>query len=188
MRRLSRAVRDVLCAAALVLSACGDQEPGLVVTEADPVASRSGVDPDVDTLSAVDTTLADTVAVDTSAVAADSVAAPPDFDAFWPAFQAAVRTGNVDVVARLARFEPGGAGLDESYTSAFTEPFRSGVLALRPRDFRHSGTARDARVVVGYDADGRVVPQDEADRDEAIRLRFDVVDGAYRWVDLETDG
>jgi hypothetical protein len=56
------------------------------------------------------------------------------------------------------------------------------VLSLSPRDFERDGTVREIRVVVGFNAEGRPVPEDEADTDSAILLRFDVIDGRYRWV------
>lgn len=172
-----------------LVAGCGDREPGVVVTEADPVADRAPVPVDTFELADPDTALVDTVRADTVAVA-DPVAPPPSFDAFWPEFQASVRSGNVGAVTRYAWTGEGGleaVNLDSAYITAFTEPFKSAVLALTPRDFRREGTARSVRVVVGFDGAGRVVPEDEADTDRAIRLRFDAVDGRYRWVAFENN-
>ena len=183
--------RSSLCAVLLFgLAACGDREPGVVVTEADPVAARAPVPADTFELADPDTSSVDTVRVDTVAAAADTVAAPPSFDAFWPQFQASVRSGNVGAVTRYAWTDEGGLGavdLDSAYITAFTEPFKTAVLALTTRDFRREGAARSVRVVVGFDGAGRVVPEDEADTDRAIRLRFDAVGGRYRWVGFEDD-
>ena len=118
-------------------------------------------------------------------------AARPDFRTFWPAFQAAVRRDRA-AVAALAAFSERFSRADfdgDLYAAAFAEgPFRDGALALSARDFRRDGTRRQASVVVGYDRDGRVVRQDEAAREEAVVLTFDVVDGAYRLVGVEPPG
>ena len=66
--------------------------------------------------------------------------------------------------------------------------FRDGVLALTPRDFRRAATSRTATVIVGYDADGTVVPQEEAETESSLTLRFDVLEGEYRLVGLEVAG
>jgi len=176
----------------LALGGCGDDKPSVTITEADPVAERRSLTADTSALAASDSTLADSALVaDSVEVApADSVLAPPDFAPFWTGFQAAVRSGNVDAVTRYAKIGEVGLGLvdvDRAYITAFTEPFKTAVLSLSPRDFERAETAREVRVVVGFDADGRVVPEDEADTDSAIQLRFDVVDGRYRWVGFQAD-
>ena len=185
--------RTSLCALFLgvLVAGCGEREPGVVVTEADPVAERAPVP--VDTAARVDpdTTQLDTVLVDPGeTVTPDTAAAAPSFDVFWPQFQASVRSGNVSAVTGYAWTGEGGLGavdLDGAYITAFTEPFKTAVLALTPRDFRREGTARSVRVVVGFDGEGRVVPEDEADTDRSIRLRFDAVGDRYRWVGFEDD-
>ncbi|GAB5535481.1 MAG: hypothetical protein Rubg2KO_17300 [Rubricoccaceae bacterium] len=177
---------------ALALSGCGDDTPTVTITEADPVAERRPLMPDTSSLGTPDSTIADSaLVVDSVEVASiDTVAAPPDFAPFWTTFQAAVRSGNVDAVTRYAKLGEAGLGLadvDHAYITAFTEPFKTAVLSLSPRDFERDETAREVRVVVGFDAEGRVVPEDEADTDESIRIQFDVVDGRYRWVGFAED-
>lgn len=176
----------------LALSGCGDDKPSVTITEADPVAERRPFTADSSALATSDSTLADSslVADSVEVAPADTVVAPADFAPFWTAFQAAVRSGNVDAVTRHAKIGEAGLGLvdvDQAYISAFTEPFKTAVLSLSPRDFERDGTVREVRVVVGFDAEGRVVPEDEADRDEAIQLQFNVVDGRYRWVGFAED-
>lgn len=178
----------VLCVA---LVGCGEDTPSVTITEADPVAERGSVTSDTSALAMSDSTLADSVLVDSVEVAvADTVAAPPNFDPFWTTFQAAIRSGVVSAVTYQALLGEEGIGLaeiDHAYITAFTEPFKSVVLSLSPRDFERDGTAREIRVVVGYDENGRVVPEDEATTDAGIVLRFDVVNGRYRWVGFKDE-
>lgn len=174
---------------ALAAGACGSEPGGVTVTEADdgafaPPAPRPGL--------AFDTVYADSGLF--VGPAPDSLARPdslapvapgpaaPDFRAFWPEFQRAVRDG-ASAVSRLAS-EDAGAALDSLYRPAFDGLFRTGVLDLTARDFRRQGAAREGTVVVGFDARGRAVPEDEAVRESTLVLRFDVVDGAYRLVRL----
>ena len=193
MKRRSRGLWVGVAVGVAALVGCGEDKPTVAVTEADPVAERRPrVDADTSALATPDSMLADSLRADTVDVAAApaAVAPPQQFDPFWTAFQAAVRTGNVNAVAQYAKIGEGGIGLvdvDQAYIKAFTEPFKSSVLALSPRDFERDGTAREIRVVVGFGPDGRVVPEDEADTDEGIRLRFDVVNGRYRWVGFASD-
>ena len=181
---------------AAVLAACGSDTEGVAVTEAAPGGTRAptpGGAADTLRLAPFDTVYADLglyedPALDglraDSAGAPEAAPAPPDFRAFWPRFRDAVRAerGVAALVAPDARgaFEARGPAV-------FAEPFRNGVLALGARDFRRDGAARVATVRVGYDRAGRVVPEDEAVREAAAVLRFDVVDGAYRLVDLRVE-
>ena len=103
-------------------------------------------------------------------------------DAAWAAVQDAVRARRRAAWDAATGSAPGAHAAWEALDDG---PFREGLLALSPRDLQRDGTARVARVVVGYDAAGAVVPQDEADTDRTLALRFDVVDGAYRVVGVE---
>ncbi len=174
-----------------VIAGCGDDKPSVTITEADPVAERRSVTADTSALAPPDSILADSLVADTVSIApVDTVIAPPDFGPFWTAFQASIRSGNVNAVTRFATLGEDGVGLanvDQAYIKAFTGPFKNAVLSLSPRDFERDETAREIRVVVGFNAEGRVVPEDEADTDEGIRLRFDVVNGRYRWVGFDED-
>lgn len=187
-------------ALAAALAACGSGEPqGVVVTEAEPAgvarppAPRPGL--------AFDTVYADSGlfadprldSLRADSVAADSTRAPapagPDFRAFWPQFRAAAREGRA-AVADLTLVGEGGvprAQLDALHEPAFEGLYREGVLDLTARDFRRDGPAREVAVVVGYDAAGRVVPEDEAVRETSLVLRFRPVDGAYRLVRLAVE-
>ena len=179
---------------ARALAACGGNDSkGVAVTEAPDVAARADLRP-----SGLDTTYADSglfadprlhpdsLRADSlrrDSLRADSLAqaARPDFRAFFPRFRAAAEAGTA---AGLAT-----DGVDRDLlAAALAPPFRAGVLALTARDFAREGTARTAVVVVGYDTEGRVVPQDEADTESAVVLRFDVVDGAYRLVAVDLAG
>lgn len=189
----------LVLATALAVVACGSDPEGVVVTEAEPgdvlVAPRPGAARSDTAFAPLDTVYADSglyvdpslraldsLGVDT--VAVDAVPAPPDFRAFWPRFRDAVEAGGV-----ASLVAPGGAGAFEAAAPvALAPPFRDRVLALTARDFRREGTARVATVRVGYDRGGRVVPEDEAAREATATLRFDVVDGEYRLVDIRTAG
>ena len=184
---------------AAVLAACGSDAEGVAVTEAAPDGALRAPAPGgaagaprpapLDTayadsgLHAEHALRPDSLGADTAD--ADPPAAPPDFRAFWPRFRDAVRAGR-GVDALVA---PGGAAAFEAAAPvALAPPFRDGVLALGARDFRRAGTGREATVRVGYDRAGAVVAEDEAVREATATLRFDVVDGAYRLVDLRTAG
>ena len=193
--------------AAGLIGGCGDDRPrGVTVTEAedeaplrparpsltlDTVYADSGLyaDPSLrpDSLRR-DSLRRDSLRADSTRQAAERRAGP-DFRTFWPTFRAAVETGPEAVrllaaTARLPRDE-----FDRLYDAAFGgPPFRDLALALTPRDFRTDGTAREARLVIGYDTDGNAVPQDEATTESSVTLRFEVVDGAYRLVAIERAG
>lgn len=198
---LARRLRPArVLTAAVVLAACGSDAEGIAVTEAEPGALRApqpgALGPGgADTLgrpAPLDTVYADSGLYEDpslDSLRADSVRreaapTPPDFRAFWPRFRDAVED---DAVASLAG-RGGVEALGRVGPVVFAEPFRERVRALTARDFRREGTAREATVRVGYDRAGRVVPEDEAAREASATLRFDVVDGAYRLVDLRTAG
>ena len=179
--------RAALLVALAAAGGCGERPDGVPVGQADdgaalphPSGWRSGA---LDTVYADTLAFADSLRAD-SLAAADTLAAAraPEAAPLWAAVQAAVRA------RRRAAWDDltaGTAGAALAWEVLADGPFRDGLLALDARDLRRDGTARVARVVVGYDADGRVVPQDEADRDRALTLRLDVVDGAYRVTRVE---
>lgn len=198
-----------LVLAALVFGGCGGDKPqGIEVTEApsdsellpgarrpaalDTVYADSGLFSDPrfhpDSLRA-DSLRRDSLARD-SALQAAAAPAAPDFRTAFPAFLAAVREGRSAVRARTAFSDAlPEADFPMLYDAAFGEgPFRDGILALTARDFRRERTARVAMVVVGYDTEGRVVPQDEAETESAVILTFDVVEGAYRLTKIDLAG
>ncbi len=200
--------RGALLLAALAVGACGGDRPqGVEVTEAPPeseLRARPGRPAPLDTVYAdsglfVDPSLRpDSLRRDSlrrDSLRADSVrqarAARPDFRPFWPGFLRAVRSGP-DAVAALTAFSdvlPRDAFDDALYPAVFSDgPFRDGLLGLTARDFRRDGTRRAVTVTVGYDADGRVVREDEAVTESAAVLTFDVVDGAYRLVRIDLAG
>ena len=196
MRPLAVALGLALAAA---LGACGDERPrGVEVTEAadaplPPAAPRRSAafdtvyaDPALFADPRADSLRPDPLRRDSArAEALAPEPAAPDFRGVWPRFLDAARAGRQRAAA-LADFSPAmpQAAFEAAYAAALDEPFRAGVLALTPRDFRRDGTAREATVVVGYSASGAVVPQDEAVAEASATLRFDVVDGAYRLVQL----
>ena len=192
----------------LAAGACGDERPrGVRVTEAadaplPPTGPRRVApldtvypDPGLYADPRLDSLRQDSLRRDSGGAAgapptggpprAEPSAAAPDFGAFWPRWRDAARQGAAPAAA-LAVFSDAmsRADFDAAHAVALDEPFRAGVLALTARDFRRDGTARVASVVVGYDAGGAVVPQDEAVAEARASLRFDVVDGAYRLVSL----
>lgn len=196
-----------LGALALGLAACGGDRPRTVeVTEAPP---ESEVTREARRPSALDTTYADSgLFVDPrlrpDSLRADSLrrdsllqdslarveARRPDFRAFWPTFREAIEEGLEAASARAAFSDSlARADFEDTWFPALAEPpFRAGVLALTARDFRREGTRRTASVTVGYDAEGRVVREDEAVTESSLILTFDVVDGAYRLVRAQIAG
>lgn len=183
----------LLLALGLLAGACKGRREGVAVTEAPPVGvpAAPGLYTEGDTVYA-DAAFADSLRADSLAAVdslrADSVAAAtpatapaPDFRAFWTSFRAALRTGRRATVAPLALVGPGGiapAEWPDLATAFLDDDFRTALLALDATALRRDGDARVATGVVGYDAEGRVVPQDEADTDSAVILRFEIVAGA----------
>ena len=170
-----------------LLGACKGAPSGVAVTEAPPVGFPAAPG----RYTEGDTTFAGSAFTLSDSLAADSLARPPapaadstpDFEAFWADFRAAVRSG------RRANVEALVAGdQTEALAAALGEPFRTPLLALAPRDLARVGAARVATVVVGFDAEGRVVPEDEADTDSAVVLRFEVVGAAWRLVRADLAG
>lgn len=169
----------------LVLGACGGEPSGVTVGEAPPVVLAPP--PSRTPVAARDTVYADTLQVsgsDSAAVAADTLAVRPEPDEALEALQRAVRDGRRSALTTLAPDVPA-TDLDLLWVLVESGPFRDGLLALAPRDLRRDGSARTARVVVGYDAAGQIVPQDEAETDRALAVRFDAVDGVYRIVGVD---
>jgi hypothetical protein len=185
-------MRSVAAAVALaaLLGACESRPSGVAVTEAPPVGfpSAGGRYSDGDTTYsdsayALSDSLASDSLVRTAEAPADSA---PDFDAFWAAFRAAVRSGRGGSIEALAS---GPAVVrSESAGDAFAEPFRSGLLALTARDLARDGAARVAVATVGYDAGGDVVPEEEAETDSSAILRFEIVGNAWRLVRIDLAG
>lgn len=179
----------------LALGACKGAPEGVAVTEAPPVAFPPAparyADGDT-TYGAVDSLFSDSLAA--GAPAADSAArAPaavrdttPDFGRFWAAFRTAARSGRRSDVAGLAVVGPGGVARDvwpQAASALTTEPFRTPLLALDARSLAYDGAARTASLLVGFDTNGAVVPQAEAETDSAVLLRFEIVDapGGRAW-------
>ncbi len=184
----------VLLVSLLALGACKGGPEGVAVTEAPPVAFPAAPG----RYAAGDTTFADAdslLAPDApDAPLADSVAPPPvaahdsapDFGSFWAAFRAAARSGRRADVAALAVVGPGGVARADWPTVAeaiTTEPFRAQIAALDSRSLAYDGPARTATLTVGFDSEGNVVPQDEADTDSSMILRFEIVEapGGRAW-------
>ena len=198
--------RGALLLAALAAGACGGDRPqGVEITEAPPESEvRPGRRPaPLDTVYADSGLFADP-RLRPDSLRADSLrrdslrqdslrraaVARPDFRAFWPRFRRAVQAGPDSVAARTAFSDAlprdDFRGL---YAVAFADSlFRPRVLGLTARDFRREGLRREVTVTVGFDADGRSVPEDEAVTESAVVLTFDVVDGAYRLVRVQQAG
>lgn len=125
----------------------------------------------------------DSLALDSAAADTLAVARAPTPTAAWEAVRAAVRS------ERRAAWDAatdGAPGAADTFDDA-TGDFRDGLLALAPRDLIADGDAREARVTVGYDDAGRVVPQDEAETDRTLVVRLDVAGGAYRVVRVRVE-
>lgn len=183
----------MLLVALLALGACKRGPEGVAVTEAAPVAFPEAPGryaegdttyADVDSLVAADSL----AQVDSSAAASPAAVEQlaPDFTLFWAAFRAAARSGRRTDVAALAVVGPGGIARDawpQAAEAVTTEPFRARLLALDAPNLAYDGGARTATLVVGYNSEGAVVPQDEADADASLTLRFETVDapGGRGW-------
>ncbi len=176
----------------LALGACKRGPEGVAVTEAPPVAFPEAPGrytqgdttyAGADSLFLVDSLLADSVAEAAPDVARDST---PDFGRFWTAFRAAARSGRRADAATLAVVGPGGiarADWPQAAEAITTEPFRAQIAALDARSLDYDGPARTATLTVGFDAEGNIVPEDEADTDSSVILRFEIVEapGGRAW-------
>ena len=141
-----------------------------------------------DSLRRADSLRATALRADSLARARD--AARPDFRAFWPRFLAAAERGP-DALRPLAAFSDRLPADDFAalYARAFEDDvFTPRVRALTARDFRREGTARSVSVLVGFDSEGAVVPQDEAVTESSVTLAFEIVGGAYRLVEIASAG
>ncbi|MGB3543041.1 hypothetical protein [Rubrivirga sp.] len=186
---------------ALLAAGCGGESQGVEVTEADDSPPSRTVRPP-DPRAPLDTVYADSgLFVDPSlqldSLSADSlrrdsvrqdslaqVPVAPDFRTFWPEFRIALEDGPA-AAASLAAIE---GDAESAIGRLLVGPFLDGALALSARDFRRAATSRMATVIVGYDADGTAVPQENALTESAVTLRFDVLEGEYRLVGLEVAG
>ena len=180
---------------AATLAACGGDREGVAVTEADPVGTLAPAAPPPRFDTPLDTTYADSALFADPALdslAADSAeadtlrvaASGPDFRTFWPRFRAALADAP-ETLGTFAALREGSTPVDVLVADPL---FRERVLSLTARDFRRQGTSRDVWVRVGFDRDGNVVPEDEAETESGLGLRFEVVDGAYRLVRLDAAG
>ncbi|MEL6614433.1 MAG: hypothetical protein AAFQ43_01770 [Bacteroidota bacterium] len=180
-----------LVLAVLVATGCGGDS---AQTEAGPALPPAPPDlPDVSDLDdadfasdldsldlVVDSLVADTLA--SGEPEADPAPAAPSFEPFLREFKVALQTGRVaDLAAK---------GLPAADLAAVADDadFRPRILSAGADRYRRYGTRREAYLVVGYDADGAVVPEDEAVTESALGLVFDVVDGEYRLVRVERAG
>ncbi len=176
----------------LALGACKRGPEGVAVTEAPPVAFPSApgryTEGDTTYAGADSLLVADSLLAD-SAVAAAAVAAPdstPDFGRFWGAFRAAARSGRRADVTALAVVGPNGvarADWPQAAEAITTDPFRALIAALDAQSLAFDGPARVATLTVGFDSDGNVVPEDEADTDSSVLLRFEIAEapGGRAW-------
>ena len=109
-----------------------------------------------------------------------SSAPVPTFAPFLREFKVALQNGDA---AGLA------AGVPAGDLAALGDPdFQREVLAAGADRYSRDGTRRETYVVVGFDGDGNVVPEDEAVTESGLGLVFDVVDGAYRLVRVSRAG
>ena len=109
-------------------------------------------------------------------------APPPTFAPFLRDFKQALQTGDA------GRFAAPTLSASDLALVAEDAAFRQRVLEAGPERYRRDGMRREVYVVVGYDMDGNVVPEDEAETESSLGLVFDVVGGAYRLVRVEAAG
>ncbi|WP_143536898.1 hypothetical protein [Rubricoccus marinus] len=171
-------------AVALLASGCGGENAQQPAAPALPPAPPSI--PDVGDLDDFDDAFEDADSLGTpEADSLEATALPdpgPSFAPFLTEFKVALQKGTA---RRLAA--PGLSAQDFAAV-AEDDAVRQHVLAAGVERYRREGTRREVYVVVGYDAEGNVVPEDEAITESAVGLTFDVVDGAYRLVRIERAG
>ena len=107
---------------------------------------------------------------------------PPTFAPFLRDFKEALQTGDA------RRFAAPTLSASDLALVAEDPAFSQRVLEAGPERYRRDGTRREVYVVVGYDLDGNIVPEDEAETESSLGLVFDVVDGAYKLVRVEPAG
>ncbi|HIG74115.1 MAG TPA: hypothetical protein EYQ24_05960 [Bacteroidetes bacterium] len=170
----------------VALAACGGEEtPQTTDDEAFVPPAPPTLEPlDVDSLGLDEDDLAmDSLALaDSASAEAEPLPAAPDFAPFLSEFKRALQTGAAERYAA--------PGLDDADLAFLVDDpaFRQRFLAAPPDRYRREGTRREVYVVVGYDLEGNVVPEDEAETESGLGLVFDVVDGAYRLVRVSAAG
>ena len=174
----------------VALSACGGESAQDTSTVALPPEPPSFPEPDAfddddfeDLAATPDTSVtADTLA--TSPEASGDATPAPTFEPFLREFKVALQEGGARRYAAI------GSSLTADDLAALTaDPaFQQKVLAAGPDRYRRYGNRRETYVVVGFDADGNIVPEDEAVTESGLGLVFDIVDGAYRLVRIERAG
>ncbi|MEM6326083.1 MAG: hypothetical protein AAF791_03100 [Bacteroidota bacterium] len=166
----------------VALAACGGTEEPIPEEEGVFVPVPSPEDLEVPADSFDTFPEADSLALD-SLIVEDSVqvteAPAPSFAPFLAQFKQALQTGDVEAFAA--------EGVDV-WVLANDPAFQQQVLAAPPDQYSREGTRRETWVVVGFDVEGNVVPEDEADTESGLGLVFDVVDGAYRLVRVDMAG
>ncbi|MEM1056599.1 MAG: hypothetical protein AAGI52_13835 [Bacteroidota bacterium] len=180
--------RPLLVGLVILAAGCGGEE----ATESETSVFIPPPPPSEDAFAPPDTLgffpEADSLVVEDSQAVADSILVPeappaaPSFAPFLQEFKQALQTDTADQFA--------GPDLPTGDLALVTEDpaFLQRVLATPPDRFRREGTQREVWVVVGYDMDGNVVPEDEAETESGLGLVFDVVDGAYRLVRVDSAG
>ncbi len=177
-------MRRAVLALALLASGCGGERAG----EA-PAPARPPSPPAIPTVGDLDDSFEDDLPADTLAEPlADTLeAAPlpdpgPSFAPFLTEFKVALQNGSARGLAA-----PGLSA--EDLAAVMDDPaVQQRVLAAGVDRYRREGTRREVYVVVGYDTDGNVVPEDEAETESGVGLVFDVVEGSYRLVRVERAG
>ena len=176
--------RLALLTLGIALAACGGEtEPtpsaAAYVPPAPPAPEAFAPADSLGFVAEADSLALDSLAVNDSAAVTEAPPPAPSFAPFLARFKQALQTGDA------APFAAEGVDLGPL---ADDPAFRQRVLAAPPDRYRREGTRREVWVVVGYDMEGNVVPEDEAETESGLGLVFDVVDGAYRLVSLNAAG
>ena len=172
-----------------VLAACGGEETA-TIPEVNVPPSPGAIE--APSLGQDTITYSDSVVVDTLAGAdADSTLAPaaaPAFPAFLADLKAQIRAGNRNAVAALATAPAAQTLANGGHRFAFEGAIGERFLSAEPARYRRDGTRRTLSVVVGFDGEGEVVPEDEAETESGAVYTFDLVDGEYRLIRLDLAG
>ena len=176
-------------ALALVAAGCGGEKtqetPAPALPPAPPAIPEVGDlddggfldedDPGADSLAEADTV---------ASGAPEPAPAAPSFAPFLSEFKVALQNGTARRHAAL-----GDDLSPEALAFVADDPaFRQKILAAGADRYRRYGTRRETYVVVGYDREGNVVPEDEAETESGAGLVFDIVDGEYRLVRIDLAG
>ena len=183
-----RRARFALVGLAVLVAGCGPDESESETTTAfvpppPPAPEVVEVPDDLEPFPEADSLAPDSALAETTALPEEGPSMPPPtFEPFLRDFKEALQTGDAE------RFAAPALSASDLALVLDDDAFRQRVLEAGPDRYRRDGMRREVYVVVGYDMDGNVVPEDEAETESGLGLVFDVVEGAYKLVRVEPAG